>query len=92
MPKNSYRELAALKGGAISPYVCTVLIVQDGDGEFAYVWQDDAMQVVYHTATLMPNRYPGLHNHYSPSNSPSIFRFGSGLFWVKSGLFIVVVV
>lgn len=25
------------------------------DGQFAYIWQDDAMQVVYHTATLMPN-------------------------------------
>jgi len=25
------------------------------DGHFAYIWQDDAMQVVYHTATLMPN-------------------------------------
>ena len=30
--------------------------MKDGDGEFAYVWQEDAMQVVYHTATLMPNR------------------------------------
>ena len=25
------------------------------DGTFHMVWQDDAMQVVYHTATLMPN-------------------------------------
>jgi len=25
------------------------------DGQFHYVWQDDAMQVVYHTATLMPS-------------------------------------
>jgi len=25
------------------------------DGQFHYVWQDDAMQVVYHAATLMPN-------------------------------------
>ena len=25
------------------------------DGQFHYVWQDDAMQQVYHTATLMPN-------------------------------------
>jgi len=25
------------------------------DGHFHYVWQDDAMQVVYHTATLMPS-------------------------------------
>ena len=25
------------------------------DGTFHIVWQDDAMQVVYHTATLMPN-------------------------------------
>jgi len=32
------------------------LSCKDGDGEFAYVWQEDAMQVVYHTATLMPNR------------------------------------
>jgi len=29
---------------------------KDGDGDSAYVWLDDAMQVVYHTATLMPNR------------------------------------
>jgi tuberous sclerosis protein 2 len=27
----------------------------DGDGQFAYVWQDDLMQVVFHAATLMPN-------------------------------------
>jgi len=26
------------------------------DGDFAYIWQDDVMQVVYHTATLMPNK------------------------------------
>jgi len=26
------------------------------DGQFAYIWQDDAMQVVYHVATLMPNQ------------------------------------
>jgi len=25
------------------------------DGQFHYVWQDDAMQVVYHAATLMPS-------------------------------------
>jgi len=25
------------------------------DGQFAYIWQDDAMQMVFHTATLMPN-------------------------------------
>jgi tuberous sclerosis protein 2 len=25
------------------------------DGKFHYVWQDDAMQVVYHAATLMPS-------------------------------------
>ena len=37
-------------------YLSFYLSLQDGDGEFAYVWQDDAMQVVYHTATLMPNR------------------------------------
>jgi len=29
---------------------------RDGDGQFAYVWQDDVMQVVFHAATLMPNR------------------------------------
>ena len=28
------------------------------DGQFHYVWQDDAMQQVYHTATLMPNSDP----------------------------------
>ena len=28
---------------------------KDGDGRFAYVWQDDVMQVVFHAATLMPN-------------------------------------
>ena len=25
------------------------------DGQFHYVWQDDARQVVYHAATLMPS-------------------------------------
>lgn len=24
------------------------------DGQFAFVWQDDVMQVIFHTATLMP--------------------------------------
>ncbi|XP_002740570.2 tuberin-like [Saccoglossus kowalevskii] len=26
------------------------------DGKFAYSWQDDVMQVIFHVATLMPNR------------------------------------
>nr|CAD7460498.1 unnamed protein product [Timema tahoe] len=26
------------------------------DGKFAYVWQDDVMQVTFHVATLMPNK------------------------------------
>ncbi|XP_050394969.1 tuberin [Patella vulgata] len=26
------------------------------DGQFAYSWQDDAMQVIFHIATLMPNK------------------------------------
>lgn len=30
-------------------------IVPETDGEFAYAWWDDIVQVVYHTATLMPN-------------------------------------
>jgi len=25
------------------------------DGKFAYIWQDDIMQVIFHVATLMPN-------------------------------------
>ena len=32
------------------------LSADDGDGEFTYLWEDDVMQVVYHVATLMPNR------------------------------------
>ena len=27
----------------------------DGDGDFAYMWEDDVMQVIFHVATLMPN-------------------------------------
>jgi len=27
----------------------------DGDGDFAYMWEDDVMQVIWHAATLMPN-------------------------------------
>ena len=30
-------------------------IIPETDGEFAYAWWDDILQVVYHTATLMPN-------------------------------------
>lgn len=30
-------------------------IVPETDGEFTYAWWDDIVQVVYHTATLMPN-------------------------------------
>lgn len=30
-------------------------IIPETDGEFAYAWWDDIVQVVYHTATLMPN-------------------------------------
>lgn len=26
------------------------------DGKFAYMWQDDVMQVIFHVATLMPNK------------------------------------
>lgn len=26
------------------------------DGQFTYIWQDDIVQVVYHVATLMPNK------------------------------------
>jgi len=28
---------------------------KDGDGDFAYVWEDDVMQVTFHVATLMPS-------------------------------------
>ncbi|KDQ17034.1 hypothetical protein BOTBODRAFT_129351 [Botryobasidium botryosum FD-172 SS1] len=28
----------------------------DADGQYAYAWWDDTAQIVYHTATLMPNR------------------------------------
>ncbi|GJJ09218.1 hypothetical protein Clacol_003440 [Clathrus columnatus] len=30
-------------------------MIPETDGEFAYAWWDDIVQVVYHTATLMPN-------------------------------------
>ena len=30
-------------------------IIPETDGEYAYVWWGDILQVVYHTATLMPN-------------------------------------
>ena len=29
---------------------------EDGDGEFSYMWEDDVMQVIFHVATMMPNR------------------------------------
>ncbi|ESP04643.1 hypothetical protein LOTGIDRAFT_61259, partial [Lottia gigantea] len=32
------------------------LASQGEDGQFAYSWQDDAMQVIFHIATLMPNK------------------------------------
>lgn len=32
------------------------LSAEDGDGEFSYVWEDDVMQVIFHIATMMPNR------------------------------------
>ncbi|CAB4056450.1 TSC2 [Lepeophtheirus salmonis] len=28
---------------------------EEGDGNFAYMWEDDVMQVIFHVATLMPN-------------------------------------
>jgi tuberous sclerosis protein 2 len=31
------------------------LDAEDGDGDYAYMWEDDAMQVIFHVATLMPN-------------------------------------
>ncbi len=55
------------------------MTVQDGDGEFAYVWQDDAMQVVYHTATLMPNRYQVYTTVVPFPNNPSIPCHAGGL-------------
>ncbi|XP_060063486.1 tuberin-like isoform X4 [Ylistrum balloti] len=32
------------------------LDVHGSDGQFAYSWQDETMHVIYHVATLMPNR------------------------------------
>ena len=32
------------------------LSAEDGDGEFSYMWEDDVMQVIFHVATMMPNR------------------------------------
>ena len=31
------------------------LHAEDGDGDYAYMWEDDVMQVIFHVATLMPN-------------------------------------
>ena len=31
------------------------LDTEDGDGDYAYMWEDDVMQVIFHVATLMPN-------------------------------------
>ena len=31
------------------------LDAEDGDGDYAYMWEDDVMQVIFHVATLMPN-------------------------------------
>ena len=28
---------------------------EEGDGDYAYMWEDDLMQVIFHVATLMPN-------------------------------------
>jgi len=28
---------------------------EEGDGDYAYMWEDDVMQVIFHVATLMPN-------------------------------------
>ncbi|QQP40812.1 Tuberinlike, partial [Caligus rogercresseyi] len=28
---------------------------EEGDGNFAYMWEDDVMQVIFHVSTLMPN-------------------------------------
>ena len=33
------------------------LSADDGDGDYTYLWEDDVMQVVFHVATMMPNRY-----------------------------------
>ena len=32
------------------------LSASDGDGDYTYLWEDDVMQVVFHVATMMPNR------------------------------------
>lgn len=31
------------------------------DGNFAYVWQDDVVRVMFHVATLFPNKPSDLH-------------------------------
>jgi len=32
------------------------LKAEEGDGDYAYMWEDDVMQVIFHVATLMPNK------------------------------------
>ena len=59
----------------------------DSDGEYAYAWWDDLSQMIFHTATLMPN-HPGSETHnnkkrligndyvkivYNDSGSPFVF-------------------
>lgn len=31
-------------------------LVYENDGHFAYIWQNDIVQVTFHVATLMPNK------------------------------------
>lgn len=37
-------------------------LVPDEDGEYAYAWWDDIGQLLYHTATLMPNHADSVNN------------------------------
>jgi len=53
----SLRDAAAeAEANSSSTYFLGGLDADDGDGDFTYLWEDDVMQVVYHVATLMPNR------------------------------------
>jgi tuberous sclerosis 2 len=55
----------------------------DEDGEYAYAWWDDIGQILYHTATLMPNHTddPQFHNKKRHIGNDSV-----RIIWNDSGL------
>ena len=46
----------------------------DGDGDYTYLWEDDVMQVVFHVATMMPNRYTTQYGTFFWFFSPVVFQ------------------